>query len=448
MIPEKQITPDGNGGNGIEKEIIRLIYTQLPINILAVLINAGIIVFVLRNAVSGTTLTWWFGANVVAIIPRLGLFFTYKKQRRTGNVRESLMFGLFVFSTFFAGLAFGSAGVFLFPSDSFAHQVFVYFVLGGMTAGSAGTYAIKKSLFLVYSIPVLIPGTLHFLVKGGEINLAMGGMGILFYAIMVVTVMRMHKTTINSLTLSFENRRLVNTLQREKKQSEKLNVELREMSLKDPMTGLQNRRFFLEIIKPEALSFSTELAYASAKKEQRNLSIGNLYGIFLIDIDFFKRINDTYGHDSGDMVLKQFSDILTDAARAEDLIIRWGGEEFLVILRRAEADLLFTFAERVRQTVSRARFKIDGGKSISKTCSVGFTSYPFNLTQPGALEVEQSITLADRALYYAKNQGRNLSAGVFPRKGVDLNEDTVNNILDQFLDAAADDLVKLETWGR
>jgi diguanylate cyclase (GGDEF)-like protein len=446
---EKEHLP---ASNGIENEITRLIYAQLPVNVLAVFINASVIVFILRNVLSFTPLAIWYGVNVGLSLVRLGMSFFYKKQSHSAKHSQRFWRLLFNSGTLLAGLAFGSAGIFLFPPDNFAYQVFVYLVLGGMAAGSSGTYAVNKGIFLLYSIPVFFPGTIHFFSMGGEIRTAMGALGLLFYLILFITVLRMHKITINSLTLDFENFHLIEKLKKEKQQTEALNEELREMSLKDPMTGLQNRRFFLEIIKPEAVSFSTQLSFASKETEKRKDSFTPIYGVFLIDIDHFKRVNDTYGHDSGDTVLKQFSRILNQSVRAEDLIVRWGGEEFLVILRRAETGQLFTFAERVRQTVANTGFKIAGNETenetISKTCSIGFTSYPFNSFQPAALTVEQSITLADRALYFAKNQGRDLSAGVFAREDIDLDTKTVTAILDTFHAAAADGLIRLKTWGR
>jgi diguanylate cyclase (GGDEF)-like protein len=436
QIPESQ---------SLQAEITRIVFTQLPINTLAVLINAIIIVIILWKSIPKMTLFIWIGVNLFVSLLRMSSYYMYRNK--SSGIDEKRWLNLFLIGTFLGGVAFGSAGVFLFHPELFKYQVFVYFVLGGMVAGSSGTYAIKRGAFFLYSIPVFIPATIHFFIKGGDVGVAMGLMGFLFYSIMIVTVLRMNKVTITALTLSYENKSLVASLREEKQQTEKLNDELREMSLKDPMTGLQNRRFFLEIIKPEAVNFTTQLRFAKENSNKRKESPHIIYGIFLVDIDHFKRVNDTYGHDSGDMVLKQFSNILTDAVRTDDLVVRWGGEEFLVILRKTEYEFLFTFSERIRKTVQETPFKLSTGKTINKTCSVGFVPYPFVDGKPSIMDVEQTINVADRALYYAKNRGRNKSVGVFPCIEKPLDDSRIKKILDTFEQAVTDNDILLKTWG-
>jgi diguanylate cyclase (GGDEF)-like protein len=429
----------------LQAEITRIIFAQLPINNLAVLINATIIILILWKSTPVNTLFTWLGINLLVGALRMVMLYLYRKKRSLEDNQKWLK--LFLSSTFLAGLAFGSAGIFLFHPELFEYQVFVYFVLGGMVAGSSGTYAIKRRMFFIYSIPVFAPATIHFFIKGGIIDVAMGAMGVLFFSIMVVTVLRMHKVTLTSLTLSYENKELIASLREEKHQTEKLNEELKEMSLKDPMTGLQNRRFFLEIIKPEAVNFTAQLNFSRKKNDKRRVDPFVIYGIFLVDIDHFKHVNDTYGHDSGDLVIKQFSHILTDAVRADDLVVRWGGEEFLVILRKTEYEFLFTFSERLRKTVQDTPFTITTGETISKTCSVGFVPYPFLDGEPSVMDVEQAINVADRALYYAKKRGRNKSVGVFPCNEKPLNETGIKKILDSFEQAVTDHDILVKSWG-
>lgn len=399
--------------DSLDVEVTRLIYKQLPMNALATVINGTILLLVLWKAVSPQPLIVWFAANLAISVLRLIGFLFYKKRFSGEESDNNKWLNWFTAGTLVAGMTFGSAGVFLFSGD-FAYRVFVYFVLGGMLVGSAGTYAIKKRLFLIYAIPVFFPGTVHFFLMGGDINLAMAGMGVLFFGIMFVTVLRIHKVTINSIELTIRNAALIASLREEKQQTEKLNEDLKEMSLKDPMTGLKNRRFFLEVIKPEAANYSTQLAYGKTNADGRKIRRLGVYGIFLVDIDFFKRVNDTYGHDAGDMVLKFFGQLLTDEVREADLIVRWGGEEFLMVLRETGEEFLTSFSRRLREKVQDTPFPIGNGKTISITCSLGYVPYPFSIRQPGVLGVEDAITLADRALYYAKNNGRNLGVGVYP----------------------------------
>jgi diguanylate cyclase (GGDEF)-like protein len=220
------------------------------------------------------------------------------------------------------------------------------------------------------------------------------------------------------------------------------------MSLKDPVTGLKNRRFFLEIIKPEAAQYADQLVVTAGGHSERREARDSIYGVFLIDIDHFKRVNDSFGHDSGDLLLRQFSDLLSELIRTNDLVIRWGGEEFLVILRNTTPDYLPTFAEVLRQKVEGTIFTLTSGGTISRTCSIGFVPYPFDPRRPRALDFEQAITLADRLLDYAKNHGRNISVGASPAEGVQLDEGRVGTITNSFDRAVFDDIIEINIWGR
>jgi len=127
--------------------------------------------------------------------------------------------------------------------------------------------------------------------------------------------------------------------------------------------------------------------------------------MLLVDIDHFKRINDRYGHTAGDTVLIDFARRLNGLVRGGDIAVRWGGEEFLIVLRDAERDSAPAFASRVRQAINAAPFGVDGGH-IAVTCSIGWAAFPFRREVPHAHTVEQVIAFADQALYRAKNAGR------------------------------------------
>jgi diguanylate cyclase len=122
----------------------------------------------------------------------------------------------------------------------------------------------------------------------------------------------------------------------------------------------------------------------------------------MIDIDFFKRVNDTYGHSAGDMVLKQLSGILISSCRSFDIVSRKGGEEFTVILLDCNYEHAFEIAERIRKNVEDYYFIIDDSKKVSITISIGVSSYPSRTDNSNELLHE-----ADNALYSAKRNGRN-----------------------------------------
>lgn len=209
-------------------------------------------------------------------------------------------------------------------------------------------------------------------------------------------------------------------LRREKLRLEKLvaekTLELKEASLRDPLTGLRNRRFIAEIVEPELRTFLSFKKYLAEHRQHRNHDAArSVFGIFLFDIDHFKMVNDLYGHEAGDRVLRQFSGILQSAIREDDFCIRWGGEEFLIILKKTDPGYLPVFARKIRDLLSDSLFEVAEGKpALRKTCSIGYASFPFYEDFPELLSYEQVIMLADLGLYYSKHHGRNLAVRITP----------------------------------
>jgi diguanylate cyclase (GGDEF)-like protein len=201
-------------------------------------------------------------------------------------------------------------------------------------------------------------------------------------------------------------------LRRQKAHLEQLVVkrtqQLRDASLTDPLTGLRNRRFITEILQADVLAF---LNYKTHLLETGNNRAGGregeVFGLFLMDIDHFKQVNDAYGHDAGDLVLKQFAEILKASVRQDDVVIRLGGEEFLVVLKKSLPEYLDTFAAKLLEKVATTPFDLGGGTLLHKTCSIGYTSFPLYQGDPTLMSFEQCITAADHGMYYAKHHGRN-----------------------------------------
>ncbi|CAM2068302.1 GGDEF domain-containing protein [Sulfidibacter corallicola] len=193
-------------------------------------------------------------------------------------------------------------------------------------------------------------------------------------------------------------------IQAQKAKLEQLNQKLENASVTDPLTGLHNRRYFLSFIEGE---FKTILTTPAPE-----IDFGPSLLFLLIDIDHFKVINDTWGHASGDKVLVQFCDLIRNASRKIDTLVRWGGEEFLMVCREADRGYGATLAERLRQGVADHRFDIGTDEPITCTCSIGFAYFPFIASFPTHMGWSQVLDLADQALYAAKNSGRNAWVGV------------------------------------
>lgn len=169
-------------------------------------------------------------------------------------------------------------------------------------------------------------------------------------------------------------------------QLKELQEQCYEQSIHDPLTGLYNRRYFTESIQREA---------GIAAREKHPISIA------IVDIDYFKQVNDTYGHEAGDLALIHLAGILTKLTRVGDYVFRYGGEEFLIMLPRINLNAASQFAERCRQHVARSHLNYAGQK-ITMTLSIGLA-----VLLPDEKEYERVIKAADDALYQAKTRGRN-----------------------------------------
>jgi diguanylate cyclase (GGDEF)-like protein len=171
------------------------------------------------------------------------------------------------------------------------------------------------------------------------------------------------------------------------------NRQLREASVTDPLTGLGNRRALHETV--EGMLFA-------ARAGDPNGVAGTRFVLMMIDLDRLKPINDQHGHEAGDRVLAQVAESLRAVSRASDTVVRWGGDEFVMLCRDADMVIASTLAERVRAALSKQIFRVGDGAVARTSCSIGFAPYPFVPDAPEHLDWEDSLALADAALYDAK----------------------------------------------
>ena len=171
------------------------------------------------------------------------------------------------------------------------------------------------------------------------------------------------------------------------KHIQSLSDKFEKQAMHDPLTHLPNRRGMREFLMHE---------YSRAKRSGLPMSV------LICDIDFFKKINDQYGHDAGDAVLVNLANLVSGALRQQDKISRWGGEEFLFMLPETDGKEAFAIAEKIRRLVEKHEFDYDG-IAIKTTLSFGLKQVSLEAN------IDHSINIADKSLYEAKSSGRNMT---------------------------------------
>jgi diguanylate cyclase (GGDEF)-like protein len=185
-------------------------------------------------------------------------------------------------------------------------------------------------------------------------------------------------------------------------QLEEKNQELKQQSARDPLTALYNRRHFQEFMRGHQ-----EIAQRGTGANAGDETVSALY---LMDVDHFKHINDTYGHGAGDAVLREIAEALREILRETDMIVRWGGEEFLAFLPTVPRSSLDDVARRLLSGIPARTIEYQGIQ-LSVNVSIGFA--PFPLAPAGkSMSWERAVNLVDMALYLAKGHGRNRAYGV------------------------------------
>lgn len=212
-------------------------------------------------------------------------------------------------------------------------------------------------------------------------------------------------------------------LEQKNKALQDLNEKLQLASLTDSLTGLHNRRYLFQTLGRD-LAPAMHCSDGEPKLARA--------AFLLIDLDFFKSVNDRWGHAAGDQVLVQTAELLRLTSRDSDVIVRWGGEEFLIVSRDVTRSEACQHAERIRAEFARHAFELEHGEPLSLTCSIGVSTFPFVPDRSKGLSWEQVLAVADRALYDAKNSGRNRWCAYFGQPSL---------ALDARLDTSLDDLI-------
>ncbi|HJV48269.1 MAG TPA: diguanylate cyclase [Geothrix sp.] len=208
------------------------------------------------------------------------------------------------------------------------------------------------------------------------------------------------------------NEELQTLVQQRTEALELSNLALEAISTTDPLTGLRNRRYLHQELPP-VLSLVLRNHRTGVAGPEASLVFA------LLDLDHFKRVNDTWSHEAGDRALRQVADTLRREARESDFLVRWGGEEILFVGRTTDLDGAAAAVARLHQAIREQPFDLGVSTPVPLTCSIGFSVFPFQTDRPEATPWEDQVRLADRCLYAMKRSGRDGWLGVAARPGAE-----------------------------
>ena len=332
----------------------------------------------LRGAISRDhRLGWLLAATVVVAVLR-----ALSNGWRSGSVATRHL--RFSIGSTVVAILLGIITWLAFPQITPIETGLLGMICAGLGSASLVSMAASPTTYLAYVTPIV--GTLAVAAHVHPVPdhpVVFQALSWLFLVSLAVLSVRVHRSLRNEILLRLRSR---------------------ELALRDSLTGLHNRRFLDEFMAHETAQMLRGWRRPDGTRPSLKLLI--------IDLDHFKRVNDEHGHEAGDAVLREMAALLMETLRKPDIVVRWGGEEFVVVARDTGRLLPLGLAERIRKRVEAHTFQLPGGKELKCTCSIGFALYPFLGTDPERLDWEQVVALADSGLYLAKEEGRNRWVGL------------------------------------
>ncbi len=376
----------------VHMALVRNLYRRSRVPVVLQLALIGICYLILRRQVADLGWLWFlFPGLVVADLYRLVLAFR-------GDHLEAVMrrpiprFILFTAGACGVGLFLGGIILVVVSHLDAGQFLLITLCMVGVTSLGCVTMAGSPLCYGAFVLPAM-----GSLVAVGFIHPPLG-MGYLFAMAMLIYLCALLASALQVHHALF--------------QTVLLTQRLEDLALRDPLTGLRNRRYLHEFMQEETPRVLRHwLLNDGDILNRRSISL------ILVDLDLFKHVNDEHGHAAGDAVLLQVSKLLKEIVRKPDLVLRWGGEEFLILALDSDRATPPLIAVRVHEQMANHPFQLPGGQTIRQTCSVGYASFPFLPERPEGLGWEQVFRLADESLYGAKDKGRNRLQGILPGTG-------------------------------
>jgi diguanylate cyclase (GGDEF)-like protein len=434
----------------IRKQILKQVTELIPLGVLTGITLATLLMFAMLYQVPFRHSVIWFGMVVLVSLSRLPAVFFFLKQHLPLSFlsqRHYLLFGISL-----TGALWGGSSYVIFAESSTLHQALHIVALGGLVSGAIAIYAIDVTMFLAFCIPTLLP-MIWRLFSMGETYDLIGMCLSLFLAYSILSTRRINKNLIYSFNLRFERRLLVEKLKTKQETELRINRRLEEEIRDHKAVTLELSTYKLELeelvlTRTKALNAEIKERQAYEKKliknkeklafldfhdgltklpnrlflketlsqaTQRADRAGKRLALLFLDLDNFKDINDTLGHDTGDALLQHVATLLKSYCRTDDTIARLGGDEFMFLLENLSngPNELRIICERITQGLNEAIMV--AGHEIKISASMGITIYP----DDGA-DIETLIKNSDLAMYRAKELGKNKFCFFTDQMNIDL----------------------------
>jgi diguanylate cyclase (GGDEF)-like protein len=374
----------------VQQQLVRDLYERSRMAVITMLVLAGVIRWAIDPAYrvdGGVRLVFWL--LIALTVARLGLALVPRERREQKRSTRS-QFIAFAGGATLSSVLLGALVVLSWPLLDPARIAILAVITSGLVSGAVMSLGFSPLVYMLYMLPPV--GALFFMAVTD--TRPDWGANILATAFVIYALA--------VLSISLDQRRM-------RLRAIQMDLQLSDLVVRDTLTRLHNRRFLQEFMTVEAARIARDV---TDLEQGRQPSRDVVMGLYMLDLDYFKSVNDTYGHAAGDALLQRTAEVLTRALRKSDNLVRWGGEEFVAVAWVKDASHVPLVAEKLRSAVEQAEFALPDGQVLRKTVSIGFGSMPFSSRQPRLLGWEQVLSIADAALYLAKAEGRNRWIGV------------------------------------
>jgi len=339
---------------------------------------AIILAYVERNSLPMRSVITWLSVILAINLARY-LITNHHKKHATRDItithRRLVQFRIGVVAS---GLVWGMTSVLIYPYNDLQHQMFLIFVLTGLVSAAIVSYSVDIVSAVSYTIMLLTPMLIRLLLERSEMSLSMAISGIFFLVFMLLSIRNINRNFLENIKLRHD------AVEREN--------EIKQLAFYDQLTNLPNRRLLLDRLD-HALAVSTRSGRRGA--------------LLFLDLDHFKMLNDTLGHDMGDLLLKKVAERLLRCVRESDTVARLGGDEFVVMLEDLSEDVdeaakqLEKVADLIIETLNIPYML--NTLEHSSTPSIGIAMFGDHGSSH-----EELLKHADIAMYQAKRAGRNV----------------------------------------